>query len=310
VLSRQAGCFDLIYLHRLSNASRYTALARQHCPRARLLYGVAELHHLRLARQARIEDSAALLAESQRLRLAECWAACAADAVLTHSSTEAALLRRALPEAAVHVVPWAVTPRPPPLVYAGDDGRERHGVGFIGHYGQASNDDAARFLAEVVMPLVWQRDPSITCLLAGSDMPAAIRRLARAGSPGNSGGGIVVLGHVADAASVFDRVRLTAAPLRFGAGLKGKVLASFAAGVPCVMSPIAAEGFDLPPLLSGLVGTTPAALAERIIRLHADPAIEDGYTAATVEAALKASIECRRLPSRLAVGNLGVADGE
>jgi hypothetical protein len=100
------------------------------------------------------------------------------------------------------------------------------------------------------------------------------------------------------------------------------VLASFAAGVPCVMSPIAAEGFDLPPLLSGLVGTTPAALAERIIRLHADPAacravagaglalIEDGYTAATVEAALKASIECRRLPSRLAVGNLGVADGE
>jgi hypothetical protein len=59
-------------------------------------------------------------------------------------------------------------------------------------------------------------------------MPAAVRRLA--------GPGVLALGQVAELAEVFDRVRLTVAPLRYGAGVKGKVLDSLAAGVPCVMS--------------------------------------------------------------------------
>jgi hypothetical protein len=65
-------------------------------------------------------------------------------------------------------------------------------------------------------------------------------------------------------------VRLTVAPLRFGAGIKGKVLDSFAAGLPCVMTPIAAEGLPLSAALQGLVGDNPAALAERVVRYHAD----------------------------------------
>ncbi len=65
-------------------------------------------------------------------------------------------------------------------------------------------------------------------------------------------------------------VRLTVAPLRFGAGIKGKVLDSLAAGLPCVMTPIAAEGLELTGPLAGLVGADVAALAALILRLHAD----------------------------------------
>jgi glycosyltransferase involved in cell wall biosynthesis len=96
------------------------------------------------------------------------------------------------------------------------------------------------------MPLVWRDAPQIECLLVGSDMPDAMRDLARQG--------VVLVGAVADLGSVFDRVRLTVAPLRFGAGVKGKVLDSLASGVPCVMSPVAAEGLALPPALQDLVG--------------------------------------------------------
>jgi hypothetical protein len=93
----------------------------------------------------------------------------------------------------------------------------------------------------------------------------------------------VAVGAVEDLGTVFDRVRLTVAPLRYGAGVKGKVLASFAAGVPCVMSEIAAEGIALPPALAGLVGGDAAALAARIVALHGDegahrPAAEAGQT--------------------------------
>jgi hypothetical protein len=64
VLRRQADCFDVIYLHRAAMASAHVALARQYCPRARILTSVADLHHLRLGRQARVEARPELVAQS------------------------------------------------------------------------------------------------------------------------------------------------------------------------------------------------------------------------------------------------------
>ena len=83
---------------------------------------------------------------------------------------------------------------------------------------------------------------------------------------------IEMIGEAPDLDDVFDTVRLTVAPLRFGAGIKGKVLDSFAAGLPCVMTPIAAEGLALTGALPQLVAGDPAGLADIILRLHADPA--------------------------------------
>lgn len=136
----------------------------------------------------------------------------------------------------------------------------RRGIAFVGSYGHAPNVDAARVLVDEIMPLVWSHLPGLPCLLVGSDMPDRVRRLA--------GPHVELVGHVADLGSLLERVRLTAAPLRFGAGVKGKVLDSLAAGVPCVMSPIAAEGLALPPTLQALVGQGTHQMAQLIVRLH------------------------------------------
>ena len=222
VLRRQADCFDVVYLHRAAIATRYLGLARRYMPRARILYSVADLHHVRLERQAAVEARPELLAASRRVRLEESVAAWSANAVITHSADEAEILRRLVPEASVYRVPWHVAARAASVPFAA-----RNGVAFIGSYTHAPNVDAAHWLVEAVMPLVWQTEPDLACLLVGSDMPEAVRRLARPG--------VLALGQVADLGEVFDRVRLTVAPLRYGAGVKGKVLDSFAAGVPCVM---------------------------------------------------------------------------
>ncbi len=257
VLRLQNICLDVIYLHRLSNVSKYMAVARQYCPQARVLYSVADLHHLRMARQARIEERPELTAKSRKVRLEECTAAWLADAVLTHSTHEAELLNKLVPAATSHVVPWEVPVARPTAPIS-----QRHGVAFIGGYAHTPNVDAAHFLVDDIMKLVWARDGSIPCLLVGSDMPETVKRLA--------GPHVVVLGHVPDLGSVFDRVRLTVAPLRYGAGVKGKVLASLAAGIPCVMSPVAAEGIGLPMALQSLVGETEADMAALILKLHGD----------------------------------------
>jgi glycosyltransferase involved in cell wall biosynthesis len=256
-MQRQAGEFDLVYLHRLSSACRYGDLARHYFPKARILYSIADLHHLRLARQAAAEQRPEL-AQASRLTLRrELLAMGAVDAVITHSTFEADLLNRLIPPGRVHVVTW-----PAPLAPIAAPFSERSGLAFVGFYGHQPNLDAARWLIDEIMPLARKSDPSVECLLVGPGMPWEVERLC--------GEGCVAAGAVEDLADLFARVRLTVAPLAFGAGIKGKVIDSLAAGVPCVCTPVAAEGLELPAPLRAYVADDAAGLAAAIVRLHQD----------------------------------------
>ncbi len=261
VLRREAGRVDLAYLHRLPIASAYGPLVRHYQPRARLVYAVADLHHLRLARQAVFENRPEMKPAVHRLRNQELWAATEADAVITHSTVEAALLRQAVPAGRVHVIPWSIPCAPCDVPFA-----HRHGIAFVGNYAHAPNVAAAHALRDAIMPRVRASDPSIVCRLVGANLPRSLQ-------PPQAG--LAVLGQVSDLDAVFRAVRLTVAPLGFGAGLKAKVLQSFAAGIPCVCSPIAAEGLDLPTALQALVVGDDDAMADMILRLHHDQPLND-----------------------------------
>jgi glycosyltransferase involved in cell wall biosynthesis len=91
---------------------------------------------------------------------------------------------------------------------------------------------------------------------------------------------LVPLGFVPNLADILHKLRCTVAPLRFGAGIKGKVLESFAHGLPCVMSEIAAEGLELPKKLTWLVARSPGDFADKLERLHSDPALNHGLSEA------------------------------
>jgi glycosyltransferase involved in cell wall biosynthesis len=258
VIRRQNSSFDVVYLHRMSNAAQYTALVRRYLPQARLIYSVADLHHVRLARQAEVEDRDDLRSYSNQVKLNEMLLAWSADAVITHSGPEAVLLKSQVPMAHIHVVPWAVSARPGPV------GTKRQGVVFIGNYNHHPNVDAAQWLADTIMPVVHQTDPDIGCILAGSAMPETVRSL--------DGNHVSAAGYVPDLGPLLAKARVTIAPLRYGAGIKGKVLDSFAHGVPCIMTKLAAEGINLPPVLQGLVADEAADIARLIVHLHQNDA--------------------------------------
>jgi glycosyltransferase involved in cell wall biosynthesis len=258
VLRRRTSRYDLVYLHRARNALAYAGLAREYQPAARLIYSVADLHFLRLAREAHVEERPELLREARAQCGREVMAARLVDAVLTHSPYEANLLDRLVPGALVHVVPWAVSPQPQPATW-----EERSGLAFVGNFGHRPNLDAVHWLASEVMPLVWQQHPELPCMIAGGGMP---QQLARTIAEPR----VQLLGSVGDLAEVYGRVRLAVAPLRVGAGIKGKVLEAFAAGLPCVITPIAAEGLPLLDTLSALVADDAATMARRICWLHED----------------------------------------
>ena len=269
VLRREHRSFKLVYIHRNSNA-RYMPMVRYHQPRARIVFSVADLQHLRLARQATVEQRPELTEASKQIRNVELSAGNFADRVITHSTVEAAMLVQSLPKQKVHVVPWTVRPQPTAVPL-----QQRSGLAFIGSYGHLPNLDAAWWLVQELMPLVRARDASIECLLVGSNMPDALRAAV--------GPGIRPLGHVDDLNSVFDQVRLTIAPLTFGAGVKGKVLESLAAGVACACTPIAAEGMDWSGTLIETIGENANAVADIVVRLHTDLAFNAACTQAGLD---------------------------
>jgi glycosyltransferase involved in cell wall biosynthesis len=257
VLRRHSGRIDVVYLHRAGNAAAYGKLVRQYCPRAQLIYGVADLHYLRLARQGTVEDRPEVTRLAAHLQIEELLAARFADVVITHSHTEAELLRAQVPGVAVVQVPWSVSVRQSSVTFA-----ERNGVVFVGHFGHAPNVDAVHWLAEAIVPLVRREEPAIRFRIVGNDMPETLRRLTQPG--------LELVGPVEQLDAVLDESRLTVAPLRYGAGIKAKVIESLAAGVPCVGTTIAFEGMTLPSLLTGCVADTPAAFAATLLRLYRD----------------------------------------
>jgi len=249
---------DLVYLHRFNNGTKYTGLIRRHQPLARVLYNVADLHYLRMERESQITCDSALAFKAEAVKRQELAAIAAVDATIVHSATEQEVLAEALPGAPVYVVPWAYPLRPVQTPAA-----QRRGVVFVGGYRHTPNVDAALWLVREIMPLVWQTLPDVPCVLVGSNMPDEVKQLA--------GPRVQAVGYVPDVAEVYESALISVAPLRYGAGVKGKVLEAFAAGVPCVMTPTAAEGVLLTPNLRGLVAEDAAGLARLIVLLHSQP---------------------------------------
>jgi hypothetical protein len=288
VLRLERGLYDLVYLHRIGTAWLYLPMARHYMPQARIVFAVADLHHLRLARQAEVEQQPEMLVAARRVQAREWHAVRSADRTLTHSAVEAAMLRNAVPETQVHVVPWAVAVRPTAPGFGA-----RAGIAFVGHYAHLPNLNGALWLIDEIMPLVRAVDRSIECVLIGSAMPE-ILTVPREG--------VVAVGAVPDLAAALAGVRLTVAALSFGAGIKGKVVDSLAMGVPCVCSTIAAEGLDLPRPLQDLVARDTAGLVRSILRLYGDETLwtlsrqagldwaAEGFSEARVDAMLSRAI--------------------
>ncbi|MBF0859144.1 glycosyltransferase [Gluconobacter sp. LMG 31484] len=258
---RQLGAgLEVVYLHRLNNAESYSALVRAFAPTATMIWSVADLTSLRLPRQAAVESRPELERFASRLEVRENMCAWLADFVLTHSPVEAGRLSRTVPTANVHVAPWTV-----PVFPRKGRSPDTPVIAFVGHFAHDPNLDAAKWLVLTIMSLLREAVPGIRCRLIGSAMPHAVHMLAAED--------VEIMGAVPDLEEALADVSLCVAPLRFGAGIKGKVLEAWAVGLPIVMTPIAAEGLVDPadPIWRNSIADTPSTFAERIIAFL-DPA--------------------------------------
>jgi len=238
-LAAHAGQVRLAYLHRLASTAWMPAV-RAANPGVMVLYGVGDLHGLRARRRFAVTGHPV----PEGLEAAELTAARHA-VVVTHSDYEAALLAEA--GVAAHVVPWAVP--------GGRRGMAQGDVMFLGGFGHAPNVDAAAWLLAEVMPRVWAQRPELRLRVVGRDVPGWLRDAASER--------VAIVPDATDLAACWAEARLAVAPLRYGAGIKGKVVSALAHGVPCVCTPIAAEGLEDAPLL--LAAAEPSEYARAMV---------------------------------------------
>ena len=130
---------------------------------------------------------------------------------------------------------------------------------FIGNMAYAPNVDAARYLVEEIMPIVWSQIPSATVLLAGADPKPAVRALAS--------DRVTVSGRLTDIRTAYAASQLFVAPMRIGSGMQNKLLEAMSMCRPCVTTTIAAQPLGATPGEHLLVGGNPATLADQIVRL-------------------------------------------
>jgi GT2 family glycosyltransferase len=259
--------FDLIYLTRYTVATAALPLITEHAPRARRLFCNADLHHLRELRAARAaglqgEEQERALAAVREVRRLETAAMRQMDLTFSYSEVERAVIEAETQgEVATAACPWVVEGPGAPAPLEG-----RQGLAFLGSYNHPPNREAVGSFLEQVWPGLRERSPALRLHLYGSHLPPDLAR-AWAAIPG-----VVVAGWVADPASVYARHRIFVAPLRSGAGLKGKVVAAAAHGIPQVLSPLAAEATGLRDGQEVAVARGPEQWIEAILRLEADEA--------------------------------------
>jgi glycosyltransferase involved in cell wall biosynthesis/predicted O-methyltransferase YrrM len=251
---------SLYVLTRFTAGGQYLELIRHNWPKAKIVFNTVDLHFLREEREARLLDDAERLQSAGRTRDREEFLVHRSDATIVVSAFEHTLLAGAVPGANIIELPLARLGQPPKSGFA-----ERRDIGFIGSFDHMPNVDAVRYFLADIWPLIRRRLPGCRFSIVGSGLGADALREA----PSD----VQYLGHLPDVAPWFDRLRVSVAPLRYGAGMKGKVVSSLAAGLPCVGTPIAVEGMALTPGQDILVGETPEAFADAVVRAYEDEAL-------------------------------------
>lgn len=230
LLSRYGKAYDIVHLIRFSVAHKNIELIKKYSPQAKILFLNADLHYLRIQRQAELENSEELREKSEAMKLNEIEVIKNVDVTMVHSYFEKDLLEKNIEGVKIVYTPLierlydTITP---PI--------SRFDVMFLGGYNHPPNLDAAKWLINDIWPkLKPQIDSAARLLIVGSNPPEELKAF--------SSDDIVITGSVPELSPWFERTKLFIASLRYGAGAKGKILASLGHGVPVIATSIASEG--------------------------------------------------------------------
>lgn len=256
-LEKEGEQYSFALLCRAPIAALHIPDIRKFSPNIKIILNTSDLHYLRDIREAELGDDKEKLEAAKQAKGWELDVIRSCDITIVMSPVEQAILQQEIPDTVVKLIPLMfVEPVHDCPAY-----EERKDFLFIGGFPHAPNVDAVLFFCKEVLPLVKASLPEATFHIVGNSPPGEV--LALGEQPG-----VIVHGYVKDIAPIFKMCRLSVAPLRYGAGIKGKIGTSMTYGVPVIATSIAAEGMEIEANKHVKVADNPKDFADAIVGLY------------------------------------------
>lgn len=237
----------------------------EHCPAALRILNSEDLHFLRHAREEalKLNGDLSVLNLNSEMALREVASMYRVDFTFLVSEFEIELLREKF-HFADHKMCYfplfsnVVSERLPNF-------EQRRDFMFIGNFLHAPNWDALCYLKREIWPLIRKKCPQAQVNVYGAYASQKVMDFH------NPMDGFLICGRVEDAQAVTLKARVSLAPLRFGAGIKGKLLEAMACGTPTVTTSIGAESMQHNDLWNGAIVDSAEEFAEAATQLYTNP---------------------------------------
>lgn len=235
-------------------------IAENYLPRVKLLQpscyiivDTVDVHYLRLRRKYDLTKDANDLSEAESTKKKEISIYSQADIVLTVTEEDAKNLMNENPKMTVRILPNIHEVIPP----AGT--KDRNEIVFVGGFNHPPNVDAMIYFCEDILPRIRKVIPKVRFTIVGSNPPPQVIAL--------SNDYVSVTGYVPSTTPYLHRAYISVAPLRYGAGMKGKIGEAMAHGLPVVTTSIGAEGMGLKDRENVFIADSPETFSDAVIEL-------------------------------------------
>jgi len=237
-------------------ADHYIPRIRMLRPNCRVVVDTVDIHYRRAFSRYGLTGEARDLEAAERTKKEEVAVYRRADLVLAVTDEDARILGADCPGLAIRVIPNIHDPA------AVREANGNRNLLFVGGFGHEPNVDAVLYFCKEIFPAVRRAVPECSLTIVGSNPPDEIRRL--------QGGSIRVAGFVPSLDPVFRDSYVSVAPLRFGAGMKGKVGEAMSEGLPVVTTSVGAQGMGLEHRHNAMVCDSASEFADSVIELLRD----------------------------------------
>lgn len=258
---------SLVVFDRFMTEEQFGWRVMEHCPNALRVLNTEDMHFLRDARHKALKKGNSIdLSNQSEMHTPntsrEISAIYRSDLSLIISSVEMQLLTDTfqVPSHLLHYLPLFVERTKSELPTF----EERSNFVFIGNFLHEPNADAVKYLKDEIWPLIRKRMPNAKINIYGAYPSQKVSQL---NAPKD---GFHIHGRADDARKETMKARVSLAPIRFGAGIKGKLLEAMACGTPSVTTPIGAEGIQLGSEWNGAVVDSTESFANEAVNLHND----------------------------------------
>lgn len=252
---------DIVWIFRPLNFNYWYPYIKDDLKGKKLIYDMVDLHYLRMERENQyIETGKNRDEDIMLVKAREYEAMLKADAVVSISDQE----KNIVAENGVSENKIFTVSNIHQIVEGDFKGfNERKDILFIGGYKHLPNIDAVEYLFKEIMPRVWSKNPDISVKILGADFPENLKEKMHSDK-------FQILGYQKTVDSWFHQSKLFVAPLRYGAGVKGKIGQALEFKLPVVTSPIGAEGMDLQNGVSASIAShdDPDIFAAKIVELY------------------------------------------